>query len=296
MFDIYGEVTNRIVEELESGVIPWEKPWTGVMTGAVSHATGKPYSLINQYLLGKEGEHLTFKQALAAGGNVKKGAKGRMVVFWKMLTNVVTDDAGNPKRDADGNPITKNIPVLKYYTVFHIDDCENIEPKFKPEEMPKTAEAVERAEAAILDYTERANVKLIHEKQNRAFYSPSKHAVVLPLMEQFAKTAEYYSTAFHELTHSTGHKSLLNRFPEDAADAAFGSESYSKEELVAEIGAATTLHELGMETKSSFRNSTAYIQSWITALKNDKKLIISAAARAEKAVKLILNIEQEETA
>lgn len=293
MIDIYGEVTDRIIKELESGIIPWEKPWTGVMSGAISRTTGRAYSLINQILLGKPGEYLTYKQAIAEGGNVRKGAKGRMVVFWKMLKRELKDDAGNTVRDANGIPIAKTIPVLKYYTVFHIDDCENIEPKYKPEEMPNTAETVERAEAAIQDYTTRGKVTLVHEKQNRAFYRPSQHMVVLPLQEQFTETAEYYSTTFHELTHSTGHKSLLNRFTENAADAAFGSESYSKEELVAEIGAATILHELGIETKSSFRNSAAYIQSWIAALKNDKRLIISAASKAEKAVKLILNIEQE---
>lgn len=112
-------------------------------------------------------------------------------------------------------------------------------------------------------------------------------------MEQFEDAAGYYETAFHELTHSTGHKSLLNRFVDGASAAAFGSESYSKEELVAEIGACGILHELGLETEKSFRNNAAYIQSWLRALKNDKRLIVSAAGRAEKAIKLILGLDVE---
>ena len=115
-------------------------------------------------------------------------------------------------------------------------------------------------------------------------------------MEQFDSTAEYYGTAYHEATHSTGHATRLNRFTGDAAAAAFGSESYSKEELVAEIGSACCLHELGLETPSSFKNSAAYIQSWLRVLKDDKRMIISAAARAEKAVKLIFNITDSKQA
>jgi antirestriction protein ArdC len=131
-------------------------------------------------------------------------------------------------------------------------------------------------------------VPIIHEKGNRAFYRPSEDAIHLPLMEQFSKQAEYYSVAFHESVHSTGHKSRLNRF-EDEKSAAFGSEVYSKEELVAELGAATLVNFLGLETEKSFRNSAAYIQNWLKVLKDDPKFIVSASARAEKAVDMILD-------
>ena len=117
------------------------------------------------------------------------------------------------------------------------------------------------------------------------YYTPFTDRVVLPCIEQFAETAEYYSTAFHELTHSTGHASRLNRLEKTAF---FGSEAYSKEELIAEIGAATLVNAAGLETSSSFRNSAAYVQNWLKVLKDDKRFIISAAGKAEKAVALIL--------
>lgn len=292
--DIYAEVTDRIIAELESGIIPWNRPWSGVSEGAIRRSNGKPYSLINQLLLGKPGEYLTFKQCKDEGGKVKKGAKSKMVVFWKVLHREKKDASGNVIRDENGLPVDDPIPMLRYYNVFHIDDCEGLEPKYTAEHLPDTASPVERAEEIIADYSGRAKLTVEHSKQNRAFYSPSRHLVSLPLMEQFEDTAGYYETAFHELTHSTGHKSLLNRFSENDGAAAFGSESYSKEELVAEIGACGILHELGLETTKSFRNNAAYIQSWLSALKNDKRLIVSAAGRAEKAIRLILG-EQEDT-
>lgn len=245
-------------------------------------------------MLGKPGEYLTFKQCKDEGGKVKKGAKSKMVVFWKVLHREKKDASGNVIRDENGLPVDDPIPMLRYYNVFHIDDCDGIQPKYTAEHLPATVSPVERAEEIIAEYSGRAKLTIEHSKQNRAFYSPSRHLVSLPLMEQFEDTAGYYETAFHELTHSTGHKSLLNRFSENDGAAAFGSESYSKEELVAEIGACGILHELGLETTKSFRNNAAYIQSWLSALKNDKRLIVSAAGRAEKAIRLILG-EQEDT-
>ena len=291
--DIYAAVTDRIIAELENGIIPWNRPWTGVVSGAIKRSNGKPYSLINQFLLGKPGEYLTFKQCQDEGGKIKKGAKSKMVVFWKVLHKEKKDASGNIIRDSNGLPVDDPIPMLRYFNVFHIDDCEGIKPKYTVENLPATAAPNERAEGIIADYSARASLKIEHSRQNEAFYSPRRHLVSLPLMEQFEDAAGYYETAFHELTHSTGHKSLLNRFVDGASAAAFGSESYSKEELVAEIGACGILHELGLETEKSFRNNAAYIQSWLSALKNDKRLIVSAAGRAEKAIKLILGLDVE---
>lgn len=292
--DIYAEVTDRIIKELESGIIPWNRPWTGVAVGAIRRSNGKPYSLINQLLLNKPGEYLTFAQCKREGGRIKKGAKSRMVVFWKVIHKEKTNANGEIIRDENGMPVDKPIPMLRYYSVFHIDDCEGIEPKYTDGNLPVTASPADEAEKIIADYASRAALKIEHGKQNEAYYSPGRHLVSLPLVEQFEDTAEYYSTTFHELTHSTGHKSLLNRFVETDGIAAFGSESYSKEELIAEIGACGILHQLGMETKKSFRNNAAYIQSWLKALKNDKKLIISAASRADKAIRLILGLNDED--
>lgn len=291
--DIYAAVTDRIIAELESGIIPWNRPWTGVTTGAIRRSNGKPYSLINQMLLGKPGEYLTFKQCQDEGGKVKKGARSKMVVFWKVIHRDKKDADGNVVRNKDGLPVDDPIPMLRYFNVFHIDDCEGIEPKYTADQLPEMASPVERAEEIIADYASRAKLTIEHSKQNEAYYSPSRHLVSLPLMEQFEDTAGYYDTAFHELTHSTGHKTLLNRFSEESGSAAFGSTSYSKEELVAEIGACGIVHELGLETAKSFRNNAAYIQSWLKALKNDKRMIVSAASRAEKAMKLILGKQDE---
>lgn len=290
MKDLYTEIANNIIEQLEKGVIPWKKPWTGVNSGAISHATGRAYSLLNQMLLNRPGEYITFNQCKQEGGMVKKGAKAKTVVFWKVLPREKTDADGNVVTDTDGKPVIEGIPVLRYFQVFHIDDCDGIRAKYS-DKLPAVAAPDERAESILTDYVRREKIRLENVIGDKAYYSPSLDLIHLPIMEQFDSTPEYYGTAFHEATHSTGHATRLNRFTGEAAAAAFGSESYSKEELVAEIGSACILHEIGMETPSSFKNSAAYIQSWLRVLKDDKRMIISAAARAEKAVKMILNIQ-----
>lgn len=273
--DIYSEVTTRIIAQMESGVIPWQKPW--VANGkAISRSTGKPYSLLNQMLLGRPGEYLTFKQCQEAGGKVKKGEKASMVVFWKFIE----------QKDEETGEV-KEIPFLRYYNVFHIDQCEGITAKHTTETaFPDGAATLEAAQEIIYDYLGREGVKLSHEEGNRAFYRPATDEVVLPIRKQFISTAEYYSTVFHELTHSTGHAKRLNRLSKPSF---FGTEDYSKEELVAEIGAATLVNHIGLETSSSLRNNAAYLQNWLKVLRDDKRFIVSAAGRAEKAVNLILN-------
>ena len=273
--DIYAAVTDRIIAQMEQGVIPWQKPW--VSNGkAVSHATGKSYSLLNQMLLGRPGEYLTFKQCQAAGGKVKKGEKAQLVVFWKWI-----------EQEDEETGETKEVPFLRYYNVFHIDQCEGITAKYTQEStFPDGASTVEYAQDIIYDYLGREAVKLNHQEGDRAFYRPTTDEIVLPIRKQFVSTAEYYSTLFHELAHSTGHPSRLNRLDKIAA---FGSDVYSKEELVAEIGAAALVNHCGLETSTSLRNNAAYIQNWLSVLKGDKRFIVSAAGKAEKAVTLILN-------
>ena len=291
MKDLYSEIAARIIDQLEAGIIPWRKPWTGTSAGAISHATGRPYSLINQMLLARPGEYLTFNQIQQEGGRIRKGSKANIVVFWKKYLREKKDANGAPVLDDDGKPKLEALPVLRYFQVFHIDDTEGITPKFSDANPAPAPDPDAAAEAALNDYLQREGIRLEQMLSDEAYYSPAGDYIHLPIIEQFDRTAEYYSTAFHEATHSTGHPARLNRFEINSAAAAFGSESYSKEELVAEIGAASILHILGIETPNSFKNSAAYIQSWLRALKNDKRLIISAAARAEKAVNLILNIQ-----
>ena len=270
--DIYAEVTNRIIDQLEKGQIPWQKPW--IASGsAISRATGKPYSLLNQMILGRGGEYLTFAQCQKEGGKIRKGEKSQMVVFWKFIEQ--EDEETHEK---------KQVPFLRYYSVFHIDQCEGLTAKHtKP--LAQTANPDATAERIIYDYLSREGVTLKHQEGDRAFYQPSTDSITLPLLAQFAETAEYYSTAFHELTHSTGHASRLDRLSKTAY---FVSEAYSKEELIAEIGAAALVNHAGLETANSFRNSAAYVQNWLKVLRDDKRFIVSAAGKAEKAVSMIL--------
>lgn len=285
MFDIQQEITNRIIAQLESGYIPWQKPWFG-SGNVIKRSNGEAYSILNEMLLGAPGEYASFNQIHAAGGKVKKGAKGHMVVFWKLIHKV------DPKSEEE-----KVLPLLRYNTVFRIgDDTEGIEPKYyKPGEGSSKphAETITAAQNVLDDYILRSGVKLINELGDSACYRPVSDCIVLPEMRQFRNSQEYYSTAFHEAVHSTGHKSRLNRF--NTSTPAHFSESYSKEELVAEIGSATIINALGIETAGTFRNSAAYIQSWLGALKHDKTLLVSASSRAQKAVDMILGTTSSST-
>lgn len=286
MFDIQAEITNRIIAELEKGNIPWQKPWFGA-GNAIKRSNGEAYSLLNEMLLGGPGEYASFKQIQEAGGKVRKGAKGRMVVFWKMLR----------VEDKDTHE-EKIIPLLKYSTVFRIgDDTENIAPKYYTAEgsTKAHAEPIEAAQAALDAYIQRSGVSFQNVPGDEAYYSPARDLISLPEMKQFRHGDEYYSTAFHEAVHSTGHKSRLNRF-NDGSPAHFGSETYSKEELVAELGSASILNALGIESADTFRNSAAYIQSWLGALRHDKTMLVSASSRAQKAVNLILGAGSQDAA
>ncbi|MBR5224810.1 MAG: DUF1738 domain-containing protein [Clostridia bacterium] len=271
--DIYAVVTDRIIAQLENNIVPWRKPWLA-SNQAVSRTTGKPYSLLNQMLLGRPGEYLTFSQCQKEGGKIKKGEKAQIVVFWKRIE---TEDEETHEK--------KEVPFLRYYNVFHVDQCEGITAKH---DIPiqTNIEPEAQAEQIIASYLDRSGVKLIHREGDRAFYSPASDSISIPLRSQFSSIAEYYGTAFHELSHSTGHISRLNRLEKTAF---FDSEAYSKEELTAEIAASALVNHCGLETSNSFRNSAAYIQSWLSVLRGDKRFIMSASGKAEKAVALILN-------
>ena len=280
-FDIYQTITDRIIEQLENNEIPWRKPWVNVCNGAFNRVSKRPYSLLNQLLLSHTGEYASFKQWTELGGTIRKGEKSEFVVFWTFLKKV--------KQTEDGEETEEKIPVLKYYRVFHISQVEGVEP-LETVTLSESIQPIERADQVIDDYVKREKVTYVEELCNKACYSPLLDMVTVPCKKQYKEIAEFYSTTFHELTHSTGHKKRLNRFDESS----FGKEAYSKEELVAEIGSASILNLLGIETSQSFENSTAYISSWLKRLKNDKRLIVSAAGKAEKAIKLILDILDQE--
>lgn len=276
---VYEMVTERIISQLENGIIPWEKPWSGIQSGAYNRISKKPYSLLNQMLLNHEGEYATFKQWTDIGGHVRKGAKSEIVVFWKI----------QPVEEIleDGTKEVKQIPLLRYFNVFHISQVDGVEPLSKDE--LKDIEPIEKAESILHDYWNREGIEIEHIASDDAYYSPSRDLIHLPLMEQFKDANEYYSTAFHESVHSTMKETRCNRAEDRKGKlVAFGSNEYSKEELVAEIGSANLMNILGIESDKSFRNSTAYIQGWLSKLRNDVKFIVSASGKAEKAVKYIL--------
>lgn len=277
--NVYELVTNRIIEQLENNIIPWEKPWSGTIDGAFNRVSKKPYSILNQMLLKYGGEYASFKQWKDLGGHIRKGEKSEIVVFWKMYPIKEKQD--------DGTEIIKTIPLLKYINVFHISQVDGVEPL--KQKVTHDIEPIDKAEKILNDYWNRENITIEHVKGDKAFYSPMFDKIQLPLFEQFKQSEDYYSTAFHESVHSTMKTSRCNRQEDRKGKVvSFGSEEYSKEELVAEVGSAQLMNIVGIETTKSFRNSTAYIQSWLKVLRNDNKFIVSASSKAEKAVNYIL--------
>ena len=276
---VYEMVTERIIEQLEQGVIPWEKPWTGIRSGAYNRISKKSYSLLNQMLLKHKGEYATFKQWQDLGGHVRKGEKSEIVVFWKIQPI--------EEEKEDGTKEVKQIPLLRYFNVFHISQVDGVEPLSK--DALNEIEPIEKAESILYSYWTKENITVEHVAGDKAYYSPSLDMIHLPLFEQFISANEYYSTAFHESIHNTMKESRCDRAEDRKGKlVAFGSNEYSKEELVAEIGSASLMNIIGIETNKSFRNSSAYIQNWLSVLKNDVKFIVSASSKAEKAVDYIL--------
>lgn len=273
-FDLYQMITDRIIAQLEAGTVPWHRPWK-TSSGAISRSTGRPYSVLNQLLLPLEGEYVTFRQAAEEGHPVKKGEKASAVFFFKFIESEDKDTGEK-----------KTIPLLKYYSVFHISQCPGMKPRFTVSEgQQNDLQPDERAEQILNNYIGRYGVTLRKERSNKAYYSPASDTIVVPELNQYSELSEFYSTIFHEAVHSTGHKSRLNRISDVAR---FGSESYSREEMCAELGSSYLINIAGLETASSFRNSAAYINGWLSAIKGDKRFIISAAGQAEKAVRLIM--------
>ena len=208
--DAYAMVTDRICQMLEQGFIPWNMPWAMAKTSAWSGVDGHVYSLLNQFLLADPdkkyngweeltediaGEWVTFKQAIDRGGCVRKGEKGRKIVFFTWIA----------KKDEDGNDTQEMIPFLKWSTVFKVAQCDGIEQKFhKDADVLYDFKADQTADEVASDYIFREGITFKTEHCNKACYTPSTDTVLLPLPEQFKDNAEYYSTLFHELTHSTG--------------------------------------------------------------------------------------------
>ena len=285
---VYQIVTDRIIASLKAGVIPWEKPWqTPRFSGGPfprNLRTGKPYRGINIMLLWSCGYSspfwLTFNQAKQLNGSVRKGEKGAQIVFYKQLHNrQKTDDEQTGKEDGHA-PF-----VLTYHTVFNTDQCDGLTlPQIEQPTQSNEVEVDETCEAIVSGWCGRPRLQLTSKMEYRAYYRPSTDSVHMPARARFADAPHYYSTLFHELIHSTGHESRLNR----TFGARFGDDLYSKEELVAEMGAAFLCAIAGIANENTERNTTAYIQNWISKLAEDHRLVVQAASNAQRAVDSIL--------
>ena len=281
MPSVFEIITDRVISALELGEVPWHRPWMTVDGSARSRITGKPYSLLNQLLLTHgAGEYATARQWKDLGGSIKAGERSEVIVFWKW-PEVSQEESENEDKDKK-----LKRPVLRYYRVYHISQVDGVTP-LEPKIRVFNHDPIEQAEQLLHGYLAREGIRLENGLSNEAYYSPGCDIIHIPGIMQYEFVEEYYSTALHEAVHSTGHPRRLNR--KGLQKVAFGSETYSAEELVAEIGAAALINQLGIETDNSAANSAAYCRGWADVLGKDKKMIVFAAAQAEKAVNYIIN-------
>ncbi len=272
---VFEIITERILAALDEGTVPWRKPWK--CGGAPRNlVTGKPYRGLNVFLIVMQGYAspywLTFKQAQERGGQVRKGEKGTPVAYWSFMSHAVESE--------DNEIEERQIPFMRYYTVFNLAQIDGIT---APEDQGRDLAPILSCEDVI---TNMPQAPVIESGWAKASYNPVTDVVRMPPRSAFRSEAGYYSTLFHELTHSTGQASRLNR-KTITEKAGFGSEAYSREELIAELGAAFLCGHTDIE-QETIENSAAYIAAWRAKLSEDKRLIISAAAQAQRAADFIL--------
>ncbi|MEK5061027.1 antirestriction protein [Paenibacillus sp. FSL H7-0326] len=273
MSSVYQIVTEQIKKKLQEGVAPWRKPWRADQI-AMNWFTGKPYRGINLLLTESGGEYATYKQIKESGGKIKPSEIKNYTLIVFFMTKDIEDDKGKEVK----------IPILRYYRVYEINtQCEGLNSKRPPVENTNEMQPIERAEQLVRDFADAPEI--IH-KSGRAVYRPHFDQVSVPPLMDYNVPEAYYSTLFHELVHSTGHERRLKR----AIKNQFGDELYSKEELVAEIGAAMLCGVAGIE-QTTIDNSASYINGWLKALDNDATLIVMAANAAQKAADYIQNIK-----
>ena len=281
---LFRSITDRIVAILEAGTVPWRKPWNyGSEGGPLNLVSRKHYQGINSFLLAcspyTSPYWLTYNQALKLGGHVRKGEAGSYIIFWKIYE----------KEDPTTEDNKTRLPVLRYYTVFNTEQCEGITTPAPDTSTWHEHDPIEAAEAVQLAMPNRPTVVIGGTK---AYYSPTSDSVRVPELFRYERAEEYYCTLFHELAHATGHQTRLNR-EGITGNHFFGDAVYSREELVAEFTAAFLCGHTGI-VNATIQNSAAYLQSWIRALRGDKRLAITAAAQAQKASNYILNRKHHE--
>jgi antirestriction protein ArdC len=290
--DIYARITNQIIADLEKGVRPWMKPWSadhlaGRVTRPLRH-NGQPYQGVNILMLwvsacaqGFTRPHwMTYNQAQELGGQVRKGEKGSLVVYANRITKTEKDDKGDE--------VEREIPFLKGYTVFNLDQIEGLAPDLYPAPEPLPAPAFDRIAQAEAFFA--ATGATIREGGNRAFYSPATDHIQMPPFASFQDAESHAATLAHELTHWTKAPSRLDR---DFGRKRFGDEGYAREELVAELGAAFLCADLGI-TPEIRADHAAYIDNWLKVLKEDKRAIFSAASHATRAADYLHSLQKKE--
>lgn len=287
--DVYSRITDKIVADLEQGVRPWFKPWNadhaaGKITRPLRH-NGIPYKGINVIMLWSAATvkgyacplWLTFKQALELGGNVKKGETGELVVYANSITKTETDEKGEETE--------REIPFLKGYTVFNAEQCENLPAHYTAKAEPPALTPLQRIEAADRFFA--ATGADIRHGGTRAFYAEGPDYVQMPPFETFRDAESHAATLAHELTHWTKHDKRLAR---DMGRVKWGDAGYAREELVAELGSAFLCADLGI-TPEVREDHAAYIASWLKVLKDDKRLIFSAASQAQRAADYLHSLQ-----
>lgn len=284
--DVYELVTNRIIELLEAGTIPWQKPWgdSGIPMNLLSK---RAYRGINLWLLlscnYENNLFLTWDQLKSIGASVKQGEHGHIVVFWKPVQK---------KGEVQQDDRQKAVPMLRYYKVFNIAQCRDIPEHLIPKADPAgKVDPILECEA-ILNAMQDLPAFIFQGKQ-AAYYDIERDEIVLPKMKSFKTSEGYYSTVYHELVHATGAEKRLNR--KSLTDMVpFGTESYAMEELVAEMGSAYLCRFSGI-LPNQIHNTVAYLDNWLGVFKKDKRFIVTAAGQAQKAADFILGRKDNET-
>ena len=297
-------ITDRIIQKLDEGIVPWRKPWKTAYGGKdmtpKNGVSMKPYNGINRLLLWLEMYELpywlTYKQAKDLKGHVNKGEKSSIVVFYTKKDRVVKVKEPYPDPKNPGSMVTHRTDtywISRYYRVFNVEQCtlpNEVMVKFgapEPTEPKTETERIQDCEELLEKYLKRSGVTLKHQ-DNRAYYQDVGDYVNLPKFENFEPKEEYYSAAYHEIVHSTGIPSRLDR--PDFNQYHYTRQHRSKEELTAEIGACFLCAQVGIDTET-FDNSTNYIGHWIEFLKNNPDWITWAGAKAQKAVDYINGVE-----
>jgi len=286
LLSVFDRVTQKIVADLEKGVRPWQKPWNGDNAAPrivrPKRHNGEPYNGVNILLLWdaaiekgfQNPTWLTFMQAKEYGASVRKGEKSSFIVYANKVSKIEKDEQS-------GDTVEKIIPFLRGYNVFNVEQIDGLPERFlQPVTFP-TGSKVERVNA--VDHFIKNTNAIVRHGGNQAYYAEGADFIQMPHIDAFRDAESYYATLAHETTHWTKHEKRLNR---DFGRIKWGDEGYAKEELVAEIGSAFLCADLGI-TPETRQDHAAYIESWLKALKDDKKLIFTAAAHATRAVEFL---------